>query len=164
MCRASLKTALCKNLPSWNKHLKYSLLAATGPGVKGKIAHGPGPEPQLQFEIILPFHCHFQKILCFLRVLWTHGGHNMSFKHLRQILKCFNLFHITICLIHFGIYLFAKVSTVHTLCWIFNACKIIFLAQVKRPVIFWYTVSDDTFRFVFQERAPKEVHSAISFH
>lgn len=49
--------------------------------------------------------------------------------------KYFSLFHITICLVHLGIYLFAKVSTVQVPCWIFNACKITFLAQTTRPVI-----------------------------
>lgn len=37
MCHASSKTALYKNLPGWNKHLKYWILATTQLGVKGKI-------------------------------------------------------------------------------------------------------------------------------
>lgn len=46
-----------------------------------------------------------------------------KFKYLRQILEYFNLFHTEICLIHLGINLFAKISTVHTLCQIFSCMQ-----------------------------------------
>lgn len=57
MCRASLKTALCKNLPEWNKHLKYSLFASTWSKMKDR------PIDQVQnYKCSLRKYCSFTAI------------------------------------------------------------------------------------------------------
>lgn len=47
-----------------------------------------------------------------------------DFKYLRQILKYFHLFHITIWLIPFGIYLFTRVRTVQAFVEYFMHAKL----------------------------------------